>query len=285
MKKLLLSVVLYGRLPKESETIVSLVRCSKELDLSNVTLLLWNNGPSCLKSTDREWLENQLSSVKIRYQETVNNLSLAKIYNSVSAEAGFDYYSFWDHDSILTAEYISQAQREVFDILVPLILVGGKSKLPKILGRRIEKKTTYDEFRGGLRTVLSGLVLSGSLISAYRSTYGEVFDSRYAFYGVDSSFFLRLDFCARNNDLKLLVAPSVSHSLSRLEDESSAIKRFRRIERGWDLGITLKHYLGTAALGALSREILKTVLARPNVSWKTFVKGYLVGKHPRSDAE
>lgn len=73
------------------------------------------------------------------------------------------------------------------------------------------------------------------------------------------------------------------HSLSRLENESQSMTRFRQIERAYDLGITIRHYFPLPkALFILSKQIIKFVLGK--LSWlqlKLIFKSYKTGHHPK----
>ena len=115
--------------------------------------------------------------------------------------------------------------------------------------------------------------------------FGTVFDERYYLYGVDTTFFLR--FNNLNCSDKARVIKGFNHSLSRLEIESSSNKRFRKVERSYDLGLTLRYYRSCREIifdivKVFGSSILKMILKRENAFYLRHVFiALLVGKHYR----
>lgn len=277
----LICVVLYNRGPSGSLTLASLAELWPECQ---ATLVIHNNGPTHLKDEDRAWLRQAFPLADVRVRETLSNSSLAEVYNHVIASSA-RAYAFLDQDSLLSAEYVQTLVASGSqDVIVPRIQTPGLARNPKYRGRVVSDDCTLEPFLGGLRTITSGLILGADFTRRFGKHFGKVFDERYRLYGVDTSFFLRLDKYSRIAPVSVAVSGTIRHSLSRLEKpEEGALAVFRATERGYDLGITLRNYFGRSSIANLIREALKTTLSRGGISWSAFVKGYLGGQHPLQD--
>lgn len=273
----IICVVLFDRRPQDSQTLQSLASL---LDEANVSLFVHNNGPTRLDEHDQAWLRNHFPKISLAVRENLANISLAEVYNEV-LEHPARAYAFFDHDSTVSPEYLQGLlTTQPYELVIPRIRTPGASRNPKWRGKVLTQDCSLESFQGGLRTITSGLALNAALVTGLRRTFGKVFDERYRLYGVDTSFFLRLDRFAKQNTVVVRVSGVIDHSLSRLEQVSDTSRRFRATERGYDLGITLRNYPHIPTWASLVREIAKTVLLRGGVSWRAFVTGYVRGAHP-----
>lgn len=218
----------------ESQTLTSLY---KKENSDEDLLIIWNNGPKKIE------LDVDIAGFShVELIQTVENLSLSTIYNKTITDRSFERIVILDDDSSLTSEYLTAVESiEPKSIGIPRITSFGKVRSPKVkdglLSYRTSKKGVKQLFAIG-----SGLVLGKEFCNFLIREHSNVFDSKFKFYGVDSSLFYRIISCKgiSTNNQKLL--PGFEHSLSRLEVENSQISLFRRKERGNDLGLTLRNY-------------------------------------------
>lgn len=269
-------VVLYGCEIKESRTISSIL--SSSFDFSGFNLVVWNNGPNHILTVDCELLK--LKGFNVFLIETIENRSIAKIYNEFIDSYPSDRYVFLDHDSMLGDSYLSEVlcRREV-GIGVPVVRSKSVVRSPVVNGK----------FHGGaygasdrVRAVGSGLVLSAGMVSVIKNKFTTVFDERYFLYGVDTTFFLRVWLLKASHHVVLL--GEFEHSLSRLEIESKELKRFRRVERGADMGLTLRYYfpLSSFLFWQIAKEICKIFYGGSSISFTSLLSSFVSGRHYRS---
>lgn len=143
---------------------------------------------------------------------------------------------------------------------------------------KLPKKNTYRKNQK-ISAIGSGLVLSHELVTLLVKKYGSPFDGNFAFYGVDTTFMLRL------KKLKLVdkvrVINGFSHSLSRNEKESDEVKLFREREMALDVALTLRHYKSRSSLKRFFRKIKESNQGKNRYLVKEMFKCLFSGKHPR----
>lgn len=208
---------------------------------------------------------------------------MSVIYNEcITTHNDIDYVVLLDQDSELTTEYFQDlisAFREDVNLFLPVVISNGVKKYPK------QNKTLIDVnvyvCQKKLASVTSGLGLSKTLVSQFIEKYGSVFDQRFALYGVDSSFFLRLQ--KLNNINKIKCGGLINHSLSSDQEESREIKSFRYIERMYDLALQTRHYPTCGLCFHMVRTLLKLLLKCNFRIIFILIKSFLIGCHPRAE--
>lgn len=268
-------VVLYNTELADSTTVQTLLK--SHLEFNNSTLVLWNNGPSPLKDQTLEPLRQKGFEAQLR--ETLSNIALSKIYNDFMSSVEADKYVILDHDSKVNDEYLAEAlSNRAIDIGVPVITSNGKVRSPQIYGEFENRPYTNDD---PLVALGSGLILGKSIQHDFLKKYGTIFDEHYYLYGVDFTFFYR----ARKLGLisKVTLIPGFEHSLSRLETESEELAKFRRIERSYDFGMSVRYYPTKARLKRLVKYSIYSALGRCHLSYFHIIKALLTGKHYRAD--
>lgn len=275
-------VLLYNKEIKESTTINTLLE--SDIQYPNTKIVIWNNGPNKLKVNKCDTLTRL--GYEQTVEETLNNESLAVIYNRFIAENSAQKYIFLDDDSILNSEYICASIKSKRDVVsMPVIRFGGTVLSPKVDDFPYSKEVKINE-SSKVMTIGSGLVIGSEIVDNFKRKYKDVFDERFYLYGVDSSFCLRLF----NNNLTCMVRiiPGFEHFLSRLEKEGEKIIAFRKLERSYDTGLTLRYYyplshaifkLLRIFLGFCKRKVLKQTT--PILLLPLF-KAFWTGKHYRS---
>jgi hypothetical protein len=236
MKNASFLVLIYNKEICESKTLNSLLESN--VKFNNCNLVIWNNGPKHLKDKDLLMLEEKGFSCQL--VETIENIALSKIYNQFIEKSEACKYVILDDDSVLNDGYLNCAITSKIDkISIPPIVVDRIITGPLINNRIYDNSFNYEK----IHTVVaigSGIILGRDILKTISSKYKNVFDEDFYFYGVDSSFFYRI------NKLDLVtnveICDSIEHSLSRLEEESEGIKSFRRKERSYDLGLQIRKY-------------------------------------------
>lgn len=279
MYKSVLLIVLYNTDVESSATFQSLLKYRDTLD-SDTKVIVWNNGPYYIKKQCVVDLEYELIN-------NVNNESLAKIYNLVIDEYMSERYIILDHDSSLTKEYLKEAIGvEQHNLGVPFIKCFGTAISPLVNKHPILSAETINF--GKLNTFFaigSGLVIGRELALYIKSALGTVFDERFYLYGVDSTFFYRMNSLKLNQRISLI--SGFNHSLSKLDDnESAKTKEFRKLERSYDLGLKVRYY--REELGYF--EVFKIIIwnisklltgKRTDFSLYNVTKAIVIGQHYR----
>lgn len=276
-------VLLYNKEIESSETLQSIIK--SKLTFSNAKIVVWNNGPYSLINKDVSVFDLKGYSVVIR--ETLNNESLSVIYNSFISESLAKKYIILDDDSTLNEDYISASNiLEPSQIGMPVIKNMGQTTSPKI-----NKKVSYPGIviknSDKVTTIGSGLVLGEGVVRDLIKSYGAVFDERFYFYGIDTTFCFRV-FDSKMTD-RIRIISGFEHRLSRLQSEEE-LTEFRRLERSYDLGLTLRYY-NYKSLGSNVNKIRKLLFQslfsffsnkKSKISFIYFCKAFLTGKHYRN---
>lgn len=280
MKNNVFVVVLYGKELDNSKTVNNLLNVGL---LEDSLYIIWNNGPCHIKHTNCSFLDKDISKIKII--ETVNNISLAKIYNTVINLYDAHRYVILDDDSNVSKEYItSLSDIGINQVGMPMIMVGGEVVNPCINGSA-SRITTKINDADVVTTIGSGLVVGKSITLELSKSFGNVFDERFFLYGVDSSFCFRLNSLKMNGNIKLI--EGFDHSLSRLENNKDALLVFRRRERSNDIALQIRYYHKKSKwfrmlFMLLMSNIKKRILKNPQQYYfNLIIKTFLKGKHER----
>lgn len=275
-------ILLYNKQITESKTLSSLI--SSDIQFSHARLVIWNNGPNKLSSYDVSHLEDLGYEVVVK--ETLNNESLAVVYNCFIYENQAEKYIFLDDDSSLNSDYIKAACGSANSIVsMPLITSGGVVVNPKVNSSvccKDQELTSNDK----ILTIGSGLVLGHDIVIEMFDKISTVFDERFYLYGVDTTFCLRLKELQLISKIKLI--DGFEHSMSRFEKESEEVSHFRKVERSYDFGLTLKYYYPKKKaffeiLMYMIMTLKRKLLKQPTeFSFFLIVKSFLTGKHYRN---
>jgi len=275
-------VLLYNKKISESKTLSTLA--ASDYQFSNAKLVIWNNGPKRLKAIDVSIFTDLGYQVQI--VETINNESLAIIYNSFIRNNEAETYIFLDDDSTLNADYIQAASESESSVIsMPIITSDGRVENPTINLIPFDFKKDISPTDSVL-TIGSGLVIGRSIVLKLQKQFNSVFDERFYFYGVDTTFCHRLKMSNLVKNIRIIAG--FEHSLSRLEIESYTMFKFRQKERSYDLGLTLKYYYSlpysSYILSRVTLHIFKCTLLKKKrlFSLPLLFKAYLTGKHYKS---
>ncbi|PKG37971.1 hypothetical protein [Psychromonas sp. Urea-02u-13] len=284
MYQLSILVVLYNTSIGESSTLNSLLNLM--VSDFKIKLVIWNNGPkSIVKLLDSC---ETFTGFDMSITETLHNESLSKIYNSFVDSGDAHNYLILDHDSVLSQSYIDAAlHSSTNQVSVPVIICSDIIRAPFVNKLAYNQEMTITN-SDCIISIGSGLVINKSVINEMRLQYGKVFDERFYLYGVDTTFFKRLNNFTDKELFNINILPPIVHSLSRYETEESGISNFRIVERSYDFGLSLRYY---TAVYMVVPVILKSLFTSLNdkinhkksvYDFKIVIKAYFTGKHYRT---
>lgn len=273
-KQISLLVILYGKNFSESETLKSIINFNYKID----NLIVINNGPKALSNED-EFLELlRLNHHSVIFKEFLENKPLSWIYNDFVEQYNSDYYVFLDDDT-----HISKYNEELMfnldniDIELPKIyaIQDNKQYYPIVNGMVYSFHGVIKEY-SEIYSIGSGLILSKKVKDVFKKSHLELFDSNFALYGVDTSFFRKINHLKNMGAIfNITSLMSVDHSLSRAEGE---ISEWRYIERLYDHTLSIKYYQQLRFL-RLIKLLMKNI---PKFKYiKIILVTYFNGFHPR----
>ncbi|WP_166424735.1 hypothetical protein [Paraglaciecola sp. 20A4] len=274
-------VILYNTEILSSITLVSLL--NSNVNLKGYNLVIWNNGPN--KLSDVDIVPFQEVGFYVQIVQTIENTSLANIYNTFIKMHRAVRYVILDHDSNLSDQYLMSLSTVGADkIGVPIIYCDGDQVGPLLNCRLcLSKDIIRDE--DAFVAIGSGLVIGFDITKTLKETQGQVFDERFFLYGVDTTFFLRLKISNLNHSIEIL--SGFEHSLSRFENENLLTKKFRKLERTYDLALTLRFYYSPlkiiyfVALNTLKYFFHRLLKRDTLIYYIPFVKALFTGRHYR----
>ena len=275
-------VVLYGRKPSDSTTIKTLI--NNQDILREAEIVVWNNGPTPLPLSEYRLMTE--AGLHVSVAETVSNIPLSWLYNKYIERCDSDYFVILDHDSVLTPHYLSDVMSANHPgVAVPAVSCNGKMHSPKAKpagkGKSVFSLGPFSK-QDRVRAVGSGVVISRAMAQALIARFGTVFDPAFAFYGVDTSLFVRLHTLGQTDAIRVI--GGIEHSLSDFEQESPQVKRFRYSEQSKDLGLRLRHYPKRHRTISLLWSLLRARLGLTRMDARELWKAYRNGHHDRCNA-
>lgn len=279
MKDKVFIIVLYNKKCSESITLKNLVMCSLNVDS---ICIVWNNGPQSIKVDAKEFFSK--TNIDYNLIETVENISLAKIYNRVMIQYEAKRYIILDDDSKISSHYFTALDSiAVNDVGMPVIYSNGVIVNPRInnIEYKPNQKIKDDDV---ITTIGSGLVIGENVALSLREKFSDVFDERFNLYGVDTSFCYRLKH-VYNANIKII--SGFEHNLSRLNSCSDTLKVFRREERSNDVALQIRYYLSRKKwipmLTMIMLSSLKKAITNKPQQYNliTVLKVFIKGKHER----
>lgn len=279
-QKLAMLVILYNKSFEESETLISIANFEKKIH----QLVIVNNGPSELKEEDTFFEKLKDKHVNVNLNNYVENRPLSWIYNEFIENYDSDYYIFLDDDTQISKNNESYIFSLVdIDLELPkIIAISDKKQYYPIVNGLVFKKNGEINKFSNIFSIGSGLIISKNIKNIFKIHNENLFDERFALYGVDMSFFRKLNsFNKENINIKVNSEMLIDHSLSRTEGE---ISDWRLRERLYDEVITIKHYLDYKSL-RLIKCVVKQISRGNWKNLKLIFDTYYNGYHPRCKAQ
>lgn len=274
--KIALVVIVYGKALEDALTIQSLLGFERKLD----HLLIVNNGPTVIdeNSTLLSTLAQKHHHVVLENQ--VQNKPLSWIYNDFIQQYDADYYVLFDDDTEINIEYQNMLFTvQGIDIELPKIIsMSDNVQYYPLVDGAIEQKDGIISNAKEVFSIGSGLVISKGVKQYFIENKMELFDSHFALYGVDFSFFRKINCIEQKSKVFNISSRSyINHSLSRAEKETS---EWREKERLYDLVLTLKYYYSYAELRIL-KLFFKKILGGKMNDALLVLRTAFNGAHPR----
>lgn len=268
-------VLVYNKKPCDSVTLNSIKNSS--IDLNKLDIVVWNNGPNNWGSNDYNWLKS--SFPKATFTETLDNKPLSLIYNKFINDFPSDKYIFLDDDSCLSNKYLEDVL--VYNqngIAIPEILFNGKIEGPLVNSIVNQGPYQNNDF---VNAIGSGLLISENIVMKMKLEYEDVFDTNFALYGVDTSFYMRISQINLSDCITCI--NGFEHSLSRLECESQNKKFFRNKERSISDAVLARRYKQFFPKFKFFRAIVAQIIGyRSGLVIPQYIISYFKGTHPKT---
>ncbi|HBQ3164907.1 glycosyltransferase [Klebsiella variicola] len=269
-------VIIYDKKLEDSKTLQTLTN-NTFLDF-NLTIV--NNGPNLIKDDEPFFIDISRRVRGTKLINRVENAPLSKLYNEfILNNKNSDYYIIFDDDSDVSPDFMHIVSLQEADILLPRIYSVDDNQYyyPIQDGVIINESTKVDP--GTIMSISSGLVLKKKLVDYFNIIYnGGIFDERFALYGIDTSFFLRLHKLSNRNKIHAACISTIKHSLSRV---SSVKSEFRTLERLYDAAITARHYPHFLTKRKFAHIILYYIYKLQFKYVFVLLLYFIKGKHPR----
>jgi hypothetical protein len=275
-------VLLYNNEIATSTTLNTLL--NSKIEYHNCKLVIWNNGPRSLNCIDT--MSFRGIGLDVDIQETINNESLAKIYNKFIKLVKSHKYVILDDDSHLNKNYLELTLNATeSELCVPIITNKNKIEGPEcngIIVSQIKKFNVDDK----LMAIGSGMVIGNKVVSDIAAVYDSTFDERFYLYGVDYTFCHRVN---QISSIDIRIIQGFEHSLSRLADEASLVTEFRLKERSYDQGLRLRYYnpwrrsLHLAIHLLVDHLVKKLKKKKKSILLVDFLTAFIKGKHYRDN--
>ncbi len=269
-------VVIYGKKLKESKTLMSLLTSN----FYDFNLSIVNNGPTEISQDDEYLCEIKENIKTTSLINMLENAPLSKIYNSfIFNNKESKYYVFFDDDSEIEPDFLQKVSFSNVQLLLPRIYSIDDFKYYYPTEGDVvvvdEKKIIINS----LMSISSGLAIEKELVRYFYNHYdGYVFDERFALYGVDTSFFLRLREISKSEIISVESSSILRHSLSRVVAEKS---ERRDIERLYDTAVTARHYPQFITKNHFFKIVLYYLLKKKFKYSLILILYFIKGKHPR----
>lgn len=270
--KISILVVIYNKQLVQSLSIKGLNSCL--LNIEN--LMIVNNGPKSISFQNYRFSSN-INNVD--FVEFLNNRPLSLIYNDFVHKYNTDYFLILDDDTSIDDSFVNFLKEEKnIDLEIPKIFsdFDGKIYYP-ILNKKVIDYNVND-IQGNVFSIGSGLVISKRLIEKFDELKEEVFDTRFALYGVDTSFFYKINKLQKKEFLKISSKTNLKHGLSIANKKEWSKKR--EFEVLIDEVLTLKYYKKIPSK-YLILKILKLIVKFDIKTILLLYDVYNRGAHPR----
>jgi hypothetical protein len=224
---ILLAVVLYKLKISESSTINSLILIKEYLNNINTKVVIWDNSPNTQNLKELEILKNFSD---FEYKHTPENVSLAKIYNSIYRNnSQYGSLVLFDHDSEVDEGFFlklkfAQNENKNINLFLPIVKAGNLIFSPAnrflVTGRHWENET-----HGIIKSLNKLAITSGMAIRMnYLLDKHPCFNEDLNLYGVDTDFMIQYE---KNNEYFFVLDYVMKHDLSVFTEDSKEMKLLR----------------------------------------------------------
>ncbi|MFY0837819.1 glycosyltransferase family 2 protein [Klebsiella pneumoniae] len=282
--KIAIIIILYNKEIYSSVTLMSLLEYERP---KLISLYIINNGPNEV-SLENEFYQQLINSFdNVIIENHLNNKPLSKSYNDIISNDKFERYLILDDDTWMNniyLDYIVSSPLDSFDVCIPRIKNQNNNIVYPVVGNMIVSDATNcvvvnpEKY---IYTIASGLAINKTVVNIFNKLNLTPFDERYALYGVDISFFRRLQKLKnKGNKIKIVINSTIEHSLSSVD---VVISDFRYKERLIDLILSTLYYsrLGVGKYIKISYYMMREIFYFKFSNARLIFKVVLEGKHPR----
>jgi len=246
MIKLKLLVVLYNRLPMDSETIQSIITAKNDISKFS-ELIIWDNSERMLSNIELEDLSTSLIGIKYEYYADGKNTYLSVIYNRIIKKIqNDDYLIILDHDSNIEISFFNELvvainENPNVNLFLPIIISHNTIVSPANMCYFYGSNWKESKFglikSKGTTAINSGMTISGNYLKNKFEGYNE--DIR--FYGTDNDFMYKY---AKDNKYIYILNSKINHTLNYQHDNNleDKIRRFADVKFGFYMNAKSQNY-------------------------------------------
>jgi len=271
-------VILYNKKPADSSTLRSLAKYK----FNNCSLTVVNNGPK--RFDDNDILINEISRkfIQTNIEEYLENKPLSFVYNDfIAKHVDSDRFVLLDDDTTLTESFVLKINSNIWDVDLELPLIT--SPIDKEVYYPLVNNIPISAFgvlpSDSTFSIGSGLIINKSLVNKFRKSNIDLFDNHFALYGVDFSFFRRINKITKLSRISITSSTKLYHSLSRITGDPS---RARLKERLYDQVLSARHYPSIKNSRPVVRDLVTYTLKSDFELVLLIIKTFVTGYHPRS---
>lgn len=281
-------VILYNATLTTSSTLQSLLNCDFSNNLQ-VKVFIWNNGPHLLDERDIAlYLEKtKVLGLEVKIFQDIRNIALSKIYNYLINKNNFDFFIPFDQDSYLTNDFFQTiAMHSDYSLILPRIESNEQIKFPYYVKHGPILKEGKVELNR-VTSINSGIAIAKSLVEIFSKEKLTVFDERFAFYGIDTVFFLSLwGLYKKYPSISCGCFGKIKHSLAMEEEQEQLgqLSPARRLEYLYFFILYRLHYKQRSKLSVLFHVInkMRKSKIKDKESISQLLQCLIKGQHPRS---
>jgi len=271
-------VVIYNKDMRESKTLETLSLHNYDI---KPNLVIVNNGPKKILE-DKIILDKLNNIYKVEMLQKIHNEPLSNLYNWFVRKFRNEFYSILDDDSDVDCGFFDKVFKVhgYNDLIIPVIKMNNNTPYyPYINNEIISEEFSKIEPGKNIKSITSGMIFSEKIVSAIESTYKDIFDERYVLYGVDSSFFSRINSLTKCGlKIEVITNSIMYHDLSR----AGKLSKNNLQERIIDMAISYRNYPESISFKHYFKANLKLLLLGHFKSVFLSVLSYFRGYHPRS---
>ncbi len=224
-------VVLYGKQPRQSTTLMSLSAMAAE-EKRDLRLCIRDNSPEPFSEQQKSELNGMLANIRYEYRHNKgDNLPLSRIYNeSIHELDEKEYLVLFDDDSEFTSDYFRVARASIkvhpdVHLFLPIVHYGNVLVSPAAM--RYFKGHFFSSVTPGLMPCKNtSAINSGMIISAqYLKHDFEGYDEHIRFYGTDNDFMSRY---TASHETMYVMDYHMRHTLNYYENDEPFTKAANR---------------------------------------------------------
>ncbi|GAA0482099.1 hypothetical protein [Tatumella punctata] len=275
-KKILLLIVIFDKELHQSSTIRSIEKLGVIDKKFNFEIIAYNNGPREIECT-----YPFQDSIKFSVVNYLKNKPLSFLYNEILSEnTDKDYFIILDDDTELNKSFFINIDLRA-DVMAPIIESSNKVHYPLINGTIAKEIGYLPKKNKEILSIGSGLIISNRIVKLMTYNGGKVFDERFSLYGVDISFFKKLNILIESrDDIAVLLHCRISHSLSRTTERKT---KWRSRERLIDYILSLNIYQesGLTKIYLITKMVIKKAIQLDFYSIYLIIYLLIKKSHPK----